>query len=201
VRQVIGEPTALIASSLSGAYAIALAADDPSRYPALCLVCPTGLSRLDRPSRRGSSSSRVLLDSPVLGTAAFNALVSRQSIAAYLRRAYYADSFVTPDLVNLYYATSHQPGARHAPAAFIARQLDLDIGADYRRLTVPTLVIWGEQAEFSPVEEARAFRSLNPRTELRVLSPAGDLVQVEAAEEFNELVLSFLAQSLSEVGG
>src|SRR6476659_8800130 len=47
--QVIGEPCVLIASSLAGAYAIVLGARDPQRFPALALVSPTGLVRLNRP--------------------------------------------------------------------------------------------------------------------------------------------------------
>src|SRR5690606_20207027 len=113
-RRVIGAPTALVGASLSGAYAIALAADDPERFPAVCLVCPSGVTRLEHTRSRGGDASRVLLDAPLLGTAAFNSLVSRASLTAFLRRAYYADRFVTPELVDVYYATSHQPGARHA---------------------------------------------------------------------------------------
>lgn len=193
-RRVIAAPTALVASSLSGAYAIALAASDPERFPAICVVCPSGISSLDS-ERGGSEASRAVLDAPLIGTATFNALVSRASLTSYLKRVYYADRFVTPELVDVYYATSHQPGARHAPAAFVARQLDLDIRADLRRLTVPMLVVWGEQAEMTPVEDARAFRALNPGCELVVLSPAGDLPHDELADEFNEVLLGFLASS------
>lgn len=188
-RRVIGSPTVLVGTSLSGAYAVALAADDPERFPAICVICPSGISRLGR----GSDASRAVLGAPLLGTAAFNALTSRPSLRSFLKRAYYADRFVTPDLVDAYYAASHQPGARHAPAAFIARQLDLDIRAELRRLTIPVLAVWGQQAEFSPVEEARAFRSLNPGVEVVILSPAGDLPHDEQAAEFNEVLLSFVA--------
>src|SRR5690606_25077578 len=150
---------------------------------------------------RGGDASRVLLDAPLLGTAAFNSLVSRASLTAFLRRAYYADRFVTPELVDVYYATSHQPGARHAAAAYISRQPDMDIRAELRRLTVPVLAVWGQQAEFAPVEDSRAFRALNPAVELAVLSPSGDLPHDELPDEFNEALLNFLsAQPVLEVG-
>lgn len=197
-RQVIGRPTALVTSGLSGAYGIALAAENPERFPVLCVVCPAGVLRQE--AERGSDASRLLLDAPLLGTAAFNTMVSRQSLTSFLRRVYYADRFVTPELVDVHYATSHQPGARHAPAALIARQLDLDVRRELRRLTVPMLAVWGEQAELSPVEEARAFRALNPDLDLVVLSPAGDLPHDERASEFNEVLLEFLAATLEPAG-
>src|SRR3954466_11478499 len=45
VSRVIDEPTVLVASSLSGAYAIVLAARDPHRFPAVALIAPSGLVR------------------------------------------------------------------------------------------------------------------------------------------------------------
>src|SRR5437868_5799091 len=49
VSRVIDEPTVLVASSLSGAYAIVLAARDPHRFPAVTLIAPSGLVRLHEP--------------------------------------------------------------------------------------------------------------------------------------------------------
>src|SRR2546423_14361466 len=50
VGRVIGEPCVLIASSLSGAYAAVLAARDPQRFPAIALIAPSGLVRLNQPA-------------------------------------------------------------------------------------------------------------------------------------------------------
>lgn len=197
-RQVIGTPVALVATSLSGAYAIALAASDPTRYPAVVAICPTGLTRLDHSPGPGSEASRFFIDAPVLGTAAFNALVSRASLTTFLRLTYNNDRLVTPALIDVHYATSHQPGARHAPAAFVARALDLDIRASLRRLTQPLLVIWGAQADSVPVEHSRAFRIAKPDCEVAVIDRAGDLPHDEGAEEFNELVAGFLSHALHE---
>src|SRR3954469_16553746 len=41
VSRVIDEPTVLVASSLSAAYAIVLAARDPHRFPAVALIAPS----------------------------------------------------------------------------------------------------------------------------------------------------------------
>lgn len=195
-RRVVGGPVALVATSLSGAYAIALAAGDPSRFPAVVAICPTGMTRLEHSPGPGSDASRFFIDAPVLGTAAFNALVSRTSLTTFLRRTYYNDRLVTPELVDAHYATSHQPGARHAPAAFVARALDLDIRGSLRRLTQPLLVVWGAQAESVPVEDSRAFRTAKPDCEVVVIDPAGDLPHDERAGEFNELVTEFLTRTL-----
>jgi pimeloyl-ACP methyl ester carboxylesterase len=195
VARVIAEPTSLVANSLSAAYAILLGARDPARFPALVLIQPTGLVRLNRPSSAGGDVTRLAVDAPIVGTAMFNALVSRRSIRAYLEEVYVDHALVTDEMVEAYYDTAHQPGARHAPAAFIAGQLNLDVRHALRRLGQPALLVWGEQAVQAPVEEARGFLALKPDFELAILEPAADLPHDERAEEFNEVVLSFLERA------
>src|SRR5919204_2913042 len=191
-RYVVGAPCTLIASSLSAAHAAVLAARDPGRYPALVLICPTGLSRLHEPAGAGGDVTRLVVDAPVVGTALFNALVSRPSLRRFLERAYADDSLVTEELIDVYYATSHQPGARFAPAALLSQYLNVDVRGAMRRLTQPLLLVWGEQAEEVPVEDVRGFRALKPDLELAIFDPSGSLPHDERAGEFNRLVAEFV---------
>jgi pimeloyl-ACP methyl ester carboxylesterase len=192
--QVVGQPCALVASSLSAAYAIVLGARDPGRFPALVLVEPTGLVRLHEPAGTGNGVARVVLDAPIVGTALFNSLASRRSIELFLRETYADEALVTDDVVDAYYAAAHQPGAKHAPSAFIAQQLNIDVRRALRRLSPPTLLVWGEQAVEAPVEDARGFLVLKPDLELAILDPAGGLPHDERPQEFNELTRTFLTR-------
>jgi pimeloyl-ACP methyl ester carboxylesterase len=192
--QVINAPCVLVASSLAGAYAIVLGARDPHRFPAVALIAPTGLVRLNRPATVSGDAGRFAIDSPIAGTAAFNALVSRRSLRNYLRKAYADDTLVTDEMIEAYYANSHQRGARHAPAAFLSGHLNIDVRQALRRLTQPGLLVWGEQGSIAPVEEFRGFRSLKPDFEMSVLSPAGDLPQHERADDFNVILSAWLTR-------
>ena len=196
VAQVIGGPCILVASSLSAAYAMILGARDPHRFPALALIQPTGLTRLNEDAGFGGDAGRLAIDSPVVGTAAFNALVSRRSLRHYLEMAYADDTLVTDELVDVQYDTSHQPGARHAPAAFIAGHLNIDVRRALRRLRQPALLFWGEQAQLSPVEEIRGFRTLKQDFDVHILSPAGDLPHDERPDEFNVILSTWLNRRL-----
>jgi pimeloyl-ACP methyl ester carboxylesterase len=192
VGRVIDEPTVLVASSLSGAYAIVLAARDRDRFPAVALIAPSGLVRLNEPVGLGGEAGRLAVDTPIAGTAVFNALVSRPNLRRYLRNAYSNDSLVTRELVEVYYATAHQRGARHAPGAFLSGHLNIDVRHALRRLTQPALLVWGEQGSTAPVEEFRGFRELKRDLEISVLSPAGDLPHDERAEDFNVILSTWL---------
>jgi pimeloyl-ACP methyl ester carboxylesterase len=196
VAQVIGGPCTLVATSLSAAYAIILGARDPHRFPALVLIAPTGLTRLNEPTGVRGDAGRIAIEVPVLGTAAFNALVSRRSLRHYLENVYASNTLVTEELVDVYYATSHQRGARHAPAAFIAGHLNIDVRRALRRLHQPALLFWGEEAQLAPVEEIRGFRALKPDFDVHILSPAGDLPQDERADEFNVILSTWLNRRL-----
>jgi pimeloyl-ACP methyl ester carboxylesterase len=192
VSRVIDAPTVLVASSLSAAYAIVLAARDPHRFPAVALIAPAGLVRLNEPVGFGGEASRLAVDTPIAGTAMFNALVSRPNLRRYLRSSYADDTLVTRELVDIYYATSHQPGARHAPAAFLSGNLNIDVRHALRRLSQPALLVWGEQGSIAPVEEFRGFREIKRDFEISVLSPAGDLPHDERAQDFNVILSTWL---------
>ena len=200
VHQVISEPCVLVATSLSGAYAIVLGARDPQRFPAITLIAPTGLVRLNKSTGVGGEAGRLAVETPIVGTAMFNGLVSHRSIRTWLERTYADDTIVTDDLVDIYYWTSHQRGARHAPAAFVSGNLNIDVRQALRRLTQPTLLVWGEEGSIAPVEEFRGFRGVKPDIELAVLTPAGDLPHDERPDDFNVILSTWLNRlSLSSV--
>jgi pimeloyl-ACP methyl ester carboxylesterase len=196
VAQVIGGPCVLVANSLSAAYAIILGARDPHRFPELVLIQPTGLTRLNGAPGVGGDAGRMAIDTPVVGTAAFNALVSRRSLRHFLEEAYADNTLVTDELVAVSYDVSHQRGARHAPAAFIAGHLNIDVRRALRRLHQPALLFWGEEAQIAPVEEIRGFRTLKPDFDVHILSPAGDLPQDERPDDFNVILSTWLNRRL-----
>ncbi len=191
-HQVIGEPCVLVATSLAGAYAIVLGARDPERFPALALIAPTGLVRLNKPGGVTNEAGRLAVEAPVIGTAMFNALVSKRSLRYYLEKTYSDDTIVTEDLIDIYYWASHQQGARHAPAAFLSGQLNIDVRHALRRLTQPALLVWGEEGSAAPIEEYRGFRAIKPDLELAVMTPAGDLPHDERPDDFNVILSTWL---------
>ena len=192
VHQVVGSPCVLVATSLSGAYAVVLAARDPERFPAIALIAPTGLVRLNKSAGIGGEAGRLAVEAPIVGTAMFNGLVSRRSLRSFLEKSYADDTIVTDDLIDIYYWTSHQRGARHAPAAFISGHLNIDVRQALRRLTQPALLVWGEEGTATPIEEFRGFRAIKPDFELSVLTPAGDLPHDERPDDFNVILSTWL---------
>ena len=59
------------------------------------------------------------------------------------------------------------------------------------RITVPTLLIWGELDERSPLSVARQFEQAIPDARLVVIPGAGHVSNLEQPERFNEAVREF----------
>jgi len=141
-----------VASSLSGSYA-AIAQQETGVFSDLLLVCPTATTMGIRRERL-----RALLRSPVLGTAIFNLIASKPSIRYFgADHSYYDQRNIEPDRVDYQWRVAHQPGARFAPASFVSGFLDpaVDLGATLRACEVPVTLVWGREAEITPLSYGR----------------------------------------------
>jgi 4,5:9,10-diseco-3-hydroxy-5,9,17-trioxoandrosta-1(10),2-diene-4-oate hydrolase len=61
------------------------------------------------------------------------------------------------------------------------------------RLTAPTLIIWGRQDQVLPLGHGLAGLKLIPSSQLHVWDQCGHVPHMEKADEFNRLVIAFLA--------
>lgn len=193
VREEIGTPTYLIASSLSAALLVPAAVRNPRLFKKLILICPTGLGSLEQPSGRLGDLVYGLFQIPVLGDSLYHALVSRRGIRYYLASMSYHDpTFVTDGLIEDYYRSSHQPGAKHFPTAFISGKLNLGLADYWPKVPHKTLIAWGQEARTTPVSNAQQFIRRNPRADLKIFREAALLPHDERAAIFNDEAKKFL---------
>jgi pimeloyl-ACP methyl ester carboxylesterase len=194
IREVSGHPANIIASSLGAAYAIRVADEHPELVSSLILNAPSGADTLNRRPGMAGAAFYGLLQSPVLGTSFYNVMASERSIRDYARDIlFYDHRRVTNRLVANLYATSHQPGAQHAIAAFLSGYLNTDTQSPFSRLTQPVVLVWGKQDTTTPPEKGLLLQSLNPRTTLEVFDYCRMMPEQEQPERFNALVRAHLA--------
>jgi pimeloyl-ACP methyl ester carboxylesterase len=185
----------LVASSLSAALVVPALVGSPRLWGRVVLIVPTGFGSLDRPSGRLGDFVYALFRAPVLGDALYNALVSRRGLRYYLgRMAYHDPKFVTDGLIDDYYGTAHQRGAKWLPAAFVAGRLNLGVSDLFGRVPQRVLVAWGEEAETVPLDRAQRTIVANPRARIRVFRDSALLPHDERAETFNEEAIRFLSE-------
>ncbi|MHB0938917.1 MAG: alpha/beta fold hydrolase [Armatimonadota bacterium] len=191
LEDVIGAPFQAIGSGLGASYLVNVAVRRPDGLRKLVLVNPTGMAAMT--STPVETATWGAMRAPVLGTSLYNAMVSRQAMTEELRRhIYYDPAMATDAVVNDLYTFAHQPGSQYAAAAFMAGRLCLPMRMAFSSLSVPTLMIWGRDAYYTPVGEAMDLLYRHPQARLEILDECGMLPHDEKAGEFLQLATEFL---------
>ena len=186
---------AVVASSLSAAYAAGAfksegTTGDDLKLSGFVGVCPTTVAGPSPPK----SWLRELIRSPLIGDALFNLITSKPSIR-YFNADHGYDDPTNPDeeWIDYEWRTAHVENARFAPASFISGYLnsDLDLAAGLADLDVPPTIVWGREAEVSPLADGRELADASG-ARLVVFDRAKLLPHVEHPDRFVETVAETL---------
>lgn len=149
------QPIDLLALSLSCEFAALAVLEQPSWFRSVALVSPTGLeSGNDEPYRQGRTKEAKLLRrvlSARVGEIAFRWLTT-PSLMRWVGERAWGSPVIDETLLAYEQITARQPGARFAPAAFIAGALSTEGIAERYALMAPA--IWlahGVRGEFADV--------------------------------------------------
>jgi 4,5:9,10-diseco-3-hydroxy-5,9,17-trioxoandrosta-1(10),2-diene-4-oate hydrolase len=183
----------LIGHSLGGGISLQFSIQFPSNVEKLVLVGSAGL---------GQQVTLLLrvLTLPIIGK--LLSRPSRKGTANFLKECLYDSALVTDELVDFSYSLASLPGAQDALLSTVRtlgniRGMRKDvlrpIVDNLSAITVPTLIFWGKQDRILPVTHAQVAEEKIPDTQLKIFDPCGHFPQLERPEEFNSIVLKFLA--------
>jgi pimeloyl-ACP methyl ester carboxylesterase len=79
-----------------------------------------------------------------------------------------------------------------AKLAWQPRLYNPELAKWLHRITIPTLILWGDSDKVIPPQHGPAFRDLIPNSRLEILQNCGHLPQIEKAEEFVAAVARFI---------
>ncbi len=190
-------PMLLVGSSLGAAFAARAAVRCPDRVAALALICPTGLAGvLDGDPKPAQRVAGTIFRSPIAGESAWNALAAKPTLRWFLEFQSYADkASVTPEVVDNYYALTHQLGARFVPSYFVGGALNVDLAQDLPFVEAPVLVLWGERASrTNPVRNAQEYARLAPRGSVATFADSGLLPHEEEPQATADTIERFLEE-------
>lgn len=200
IRDVAGPGAVVLASSLTGSYAIEIAAREPELISKLVLVEPTGLRRLVARPTPGEQLWHRVLGLPLVGENVLSAVASKESIRRFLEAQIYADkSSVNDSVVDQSYRAAHQPGAKWAPISFLTGWLNHNVRFALPQLNIPTLVVRGSESRFAGLEEMVEFTALNKMIDYREVENSGSLPHDERAVSFYNLVQQWLFELPGEI--
>ena len=122
------------------------------------------------------------------------------NVGAMTRKCFYDKDLVPGEVVDELRRTNGLPGAQEAALAIIRRYIGVwGVRSPYvmtswlKELSMPTMLFWGADDEIIPVAHARRAAEMIPGAELHVFDRCGHWPQMERSEEFNRLMLEFLA--------
>ena len=112
---------------------------------------------------------------------------------------YRPEQFLRDDLIQERFKHAMRPDALEWRRKLVRRMntaeppaWDLNSFQQCMNLRAPTLLVWGMEDRFNPIEAGVQLCKLIPGSRLHVFSDCGHWAQLEKAEEFNRLVLDFL---------
>lgn len=208
----IGRPTILIGNSLGSVTAMMAAAKYPAMAEGLVWinlpdssVLAPDLSPTVRRARRLlltvlrplTASLRYVLTSPLTINPLLTAIRPRRVLTKFAKQAYANPAVVDDELMDVLGLPAYDRGARQALRAmtrFVGNVPD-QYRARYLlpQLTLPMLLIWGQQDSLVPPFLGPKIAALNPRIRLVELDQAGHCPQDECADRVNPLILGWIA--------
>ncbi|MCH1538507.1 MAG: alpha/beta hydrolase [Flavobacteriaceae bacterium] len=185
VNQLELDKFILAGNSLGGSISWHYTSSNPEKVQKLILLDPAGF-----PSKKERPLVFELAEIPILNQI-LKHITPKSLIKDNLEQVYFDDSKVTENLVDRYHQMILRKGSR---AAFIERaKLE---GQDYTELLYtiksPTLIIWGEDDLWIPVEDGFKFKERMANSNLVIMKETGHVPMEEKPLESVALALNFL---------
>lgn len=200
IEQISTAPIVAVASSFTAGLVARLAARHPELFERLFLSCPAGFRDFGAGAGRRLPEPIInapFVDKAIYALGAMNELAVRNFLENFL---YAKRDRLSPETVAAYLASAQQPNAEYAALSFLRGDLYFDLAPYLAQLTVPTAMVWGEQAQFTPLALGRRLASLNPAAVQRfqVVSETGVLPHLEQPGTVTALLLDWLAADIAE---
>jgi pimeloyl-ACP methyl ester carboxylesterase len=194
LEQTCTEPVTVVASSLTAGFVIQLAIEYPQLFKSLILSAPSGLSDFGKEYK--DSFFAKLVSIPVFDRLLYStAIATNAGIRGFLSNRQFARSHrISQDTIDAYLASAQLPNADYTALSFVRGDLCFDLAEFVPKLTVPTAIIWGKQAQLTEYAIGEKLARLNPQAIrfLEILEDVGLTPQLELPAVMIGVIRQFL---------
>ena len=184
----------LVAHSFGAGAAVQAVMQAPDAFASLTIV--NGALPLDPPvdARLPAPLRPVWLREVFISATITNPVASRRVLQAFL----YRDETATDEVLAVLSRPSHLEGATEALAEWLPAGLvppaDLPSTQSeaFRRISLPTALIWGAEDTSTPLSQGQTLAQLIPGATLTVLPDVGHIPMIEDPAGFNAVLISAL---------
>lgn len=188
----------IVGHSLGGWIAWRYAATHTEKIDRLVLLAASGM-----PMPEGGDSDPGLgfrlLKTPI-GVLLVEHYYPRSLVEKSTLQSVYDPSKATTELVDMYWELGRLPGNRRALALATRRDRETHLADLARDVDARTLLIWGEEDTYLPIEMAQAFNDRIPDMTLLRLPRVGHMAMIEAPEVVGPAIRKFLLEAEAEQG-
>jgi 2-hydroxy-6-oxonona-2,4-dienedioate hydrolase len=177
------EKANLIGNSMGGATALAFAVDYPDRVNKIVMM------------GSGGGGPTLFTTNPTEGIKALQAVYYDQSFEkfrAFFDVMLFNGASVPDEVLRARAGSVSQPHVEAWKASTGAPMRSLVL--DLPKVQAPALIIHGRNDRVVPMEGSLQLLSMLPNSEMHIFNRCGHWVQYEHAEEFNKMVLDFVAK-------
>lgn len=164
----------IVGNSLGGNIAWNYAAVHPQKVKKMILLDASGF--LFNTKKSGTLAFKIGRNPYLKNMLTF--FTPRFGVEKSVKDAYYNDSKVTDDLVQRYMDCTRREGNRKALIVRL-NQPFVDNTEALKKITTPTLIIWGDNDVVVPIECAYKFQAYLPNNKLIILKDEGHVVMEE----------------------
>ncbi|MCX5846367.1 MAG: alpha/beta fold hydrolase [Deltaproteobacteria bacterium] len=127
---------------------------------------------------------------------------SRIGVSIFFKLAVSNHALITEDFIDIYYKLFTQPGSPEFLLKVVRMLVDgrgareevlSPIMESLHKIKRPTLIIWGEDDRVFPLKHAYYGKENIPNSQLYIMKQCGHIPNFEQSEDFNKVVLDFLA--------
>ncbi|SFB45562.1 alpha/beta fold hydrolase [Algoriphagus aquimarinus] len=181
----------LAGSSMGGAVAMQVASTRPDKVLSLNLIDAAGAPKqtVEGNTKPGGAWVFSLANNPIFSKLLLKC-TPRFLFAMNMKQVYSDASKITERDIDRYYELMRRKGNRKATLDRLAAPRESRI--DFDRLTMPTMIMWGEEDSWIPVTQAYTLEKAIPGSKLIVFENAGHVPMEEIPTESVAKYLSFL---------
>jgi pimeloyl-ACP methyl ester carboxylesterase len=186
--EVMGiERPVLVGNSLGGTIGIIMAVDHPENVDRLILIDAHGYHQ------KKPLIIRVMNRGP--GAFVTKLTFGKWLVKGNLKMVFFDGKLVTDERIDAYYDRLRTEGARDAQTAVSRAIMEYATDPYIEKLSVisaPTLIIWGAEDQWIPVEHGYRFQKDIPGAALTVIPDCGHIPQEECPETTAQLIQAFV---------
>ena len=191
IENVIKRPVCICGANAGADFTLILSNLHPEDIRRMVMLSPEGIGKGFATNEDTKQLS--LLLSPVAGTQKFLMGTSKKCIKKMLGTAFYAKERISSDLIRQYAnAARYGIHAQSTYAGIMTRFYAADTKPAFEALSLPFLMIWGEENKENPAEYFDTAEKMKNHGEFVLFEETGALPHLENSKAFLDTVQDFL---------